>query len=124
MIELGPFGQVFAVGVEHLNAVVLTVACQYAPVRQNRDTVRRGELAGSAARSAPAALQLIVRAELVDHRVAIAIGDVDVAVGADRNVCGMRERRFIMGLVALAQGTQQATAWIEDQNLMPVAIHH
>ena len=60
-LRVGPLGEVLAVRAEDLDAVVLAVADEDAPVRGDGDAVRQVELAGTGARDAPGVLQRAAR---------------------------------------------------------------
>ena len=83
-LRVGPLGQVLAVRAEDLDAVVLAVADEHAAVGGDGDAVRQVELAGPVARLAPRPLELAVRREVVHAAVAVAVGDVEIALRADR----------------------------------------
>src|SRR5262245_33181248 len=81
-----PLRLVLAVAVEHLDAVVLAVGHVHPPLGVAADVVRDVELPGVGARLAPRAKQGAVRGVLVDACVAVAIGDVEIALGRLRRV--------------------------------------
>src|SRR5882724_7673402 len=60
-LGVGPLAEVLAVRAEDLDAVVLAVADEDAPVRGDGDAVRQVELAGAGARDTPGLLQLATR---------------------------------------------------------------
>ena len=77
--EAGPNRQVSAVQCEYLEAVVLAVG-HVQPVLVFPDAMHKLELARAVARLAPGGEKLPVLGELVDAAVAIAIGDVHIAL--------------------------------------------
>ena len=106
-LGVGPLREVLAVGAEDLDAIVLPVADEDAPVRGGRDPVRQDELAGPLAGHAPRALQVPARGELVHAAVAVAVGDVEIALRAHREVrravegdAGARHRHGVLAVVA------------------------
>ena len=120
-LGVGPLREVLAVGAEDLDAVVLPVADEDAPVRGGRDAVGQVELAGPGAGHAPRALPLSVGAELVHAAVAVPVGHVEIALRAHRDIRGaveavgrLRDRHVVLavvagvgGLVHRAEGHQQ-----------------
>ena len=63
-----------------------------------------------------------VGGEAVDHRVAVTVGDVDLAVGRDGGIGRMVERRAEARPVALARGREDLAIGAQDQDLVGVAI--
>src|SRR5262252_5593564 len=88
-----PLAQVLAVRAEDLDAVVLAIAHEDAPVHRHRDAVGQEELAGPAPRRAPGALELARGRVLMHATVAVAIGDVEIALWSYRKVGRPVERR-------------------------------
>ncbi len=91
-VQVVPLRLVLAVAVEHLHAVVLAVGDVDPAVVVGGDVVGDVELAGLAAGLAPRHDQLAVGRELVHARVAVAVGDVDLALGRERGVGAAVER--------------------------------
>ena len=87
-----PLRLVFAVAVEHLDAVVFAVGDVDPAVGVAADVVGDVELAGIGAGLAPGHHQLAVRRVFVDARVAVAVGDVEVALRRQRGVGAAVER--------------------------------
>ena len=109
--RVGPLRQVLAVGAEDLDAVVLAIAHEHAPVRRHRDAVGQEELARARAGHAPRPLQLTGRRELMHAAVAVAVGDVEIALGAHGDVrrpverpTGARDRARILAVVTRVGG--------------------
>ena len=84
-----------AVGLEPLDPQVAAVADPDRPVRGDRHGMRRVELAGRGARDAPRPAVGAVGVEDDDPAVAVAVGDVDRAVGRDRDVGRLVERALV-----------------------------
>src|SRR5215216_4950712 len=84
--EMCPGIDVPAVGLEALDAQVAPVADPDRAIGGDRDRVTRVELAGRGAGLPPLAAVAAVGIEHDDSTVAVAIGDVDRAVGPDRDV--------------------------------------
>src|SRR6185295_62518 len=82
-----------AVGVEHLNPVVLAIGDVEVLVAIDDDAVRGVELAGPRAAVAPVLHQVALARELGDARVAVAVGDEGAPVGRDDGVGGLVEAR-------------------------------
>ncbi len=122
VMEVAPFGEEGARTVEHLHAVVLAIADQDLAEAVDPDGVRRREGARPCARSAPGRDQGAVGREAMDAGIAVAVGDVDLAV--DRLRCrgrmieGCIERRP----VPRAQRLQELAIAVEAQDLMGVAV--
>src|SRR5579871_5687751 len=91
-VQIVPLRLVFAVAVEHLYAVVLAVGDIDIAVGVGRDVVHDVELAGIAARLAPAPDQFAVGRELVHAGIAVAVGDIDLALRRQRGVGAAVER--------------------------------
>src|SRR5262245_3344659 len=102
MIEVDPFVEEAAVAVEDLHAVVLAIGDQDLAEAVDPDGVRGGELARSAAGLAPRGDPASVGGEAVHVGIAVAVGDVDLAVGGLRRGGWMVERRVGRGPMALA----------------------
>src|SRR6516162_233427 len=77
-VHVVPLPLVFAVAVEHLDAVVLAVGDIDPAIRVTADVVRDVELAGIGAGFAPRHQELAVRRVFVDAGIAIAVGDIDL----------------------------------------------
>ena len=91
-VQVVPLRVILALPVEHLHAVVLAVGHIDPAVLVAADVVHDVECAGIGARLAPGELQLAVWRILVHARVAVAVGDVDVALGRQRGVGAAVER--------------------------------
>ena len=136
----GKVGEVAAVLVENLDAVVFAVGNKQAGFAVNPSAVGQVELAGAGAGAAPGFDELAVRGEVVDAGVGVAIGDKDFAGGVDgdagRKVEGFSATHHIgpsvgtddgivhasVGAVALdANGHQQLPLLSEFHNLAVVA---
>ena len=108
-VQIVPLRLVFAVAVEHLHAVVLAVGDIDPAVGIGRDIVDDVELAGIGAGLAPGLQQLSVRRIFVDAGIAVAVGNIDLALRRQRGVgaavkrLAAHERR---GLVRDADGQQ------------------
>ena len=63
-----------------------------------------------------------VGGEAVDHRVTVAVGDVDLAVGGDGGIGRMVERRAQARPMALAERREGLAVGGQDQDLVGVAI--
>src|SRR6266852_9581979 len=85
-VHVVPLRLELAVAVEHLDAMVLAVGDVDPPVRVAADVVRDVELARVGAGLTPRAEQRAVRRVLVHARVAIAVGDVEIALWRQRRV--------------------------------------
>jgi hypothetical protein len=83
---------VFAVAVEHLHAMVFSVGDTDKNVGVGGDVMHNVELAGIGAGLAPAHDQFAIRAEHVDAGVAIAVGNMDLALRRQRRVGAAVER--------------------------------
>src|SRR5438552_863201 len=103
MIETQPFGQIVPFGIEYLDAVVLAIADEETSIGQYIDAVRRREFSGPGTEAAPALLELAVRGKPVNHHVAVAVRDIDVAVRMNRDVGRMTERRLEARTIRFAQ---------------------
>jgi hypothetical protein len=84
--------------------------------------MRRHELAGLVAKTAPRQLERAVRPEAVDLGVAVTVGDEDPAVGGDGDVSRMVERRLPARRMPLAQSEQLLAFGTERDDLVRVAI--
>ena len=91
-VQIVPLRLVFAVAVEHLHAMVLAVGDIDPAVGVGGDIVHDVELAGIGAGLAPAFDQLAVRRVFVHAGIAIAVGDVDLALRRQRGVGAAMER--------------------------------
>ena len=85
-VQIIPLRLVFAVAVEHLHAVVLAVGDIDPAVGIGRDIVDDVELAGIGAGLAPGFEQLAVRRIFVDAGIAVAVGNIDLALRRQRGV--------------------------------------
>ena len=65
---------------------------------------------------------LALRAETMDLRIAVAVGDIDFAVRRDSGSCRMVEGRRPSRNVPLADPQERLAFKVEDDNLMRVAI--
>ena len=84
-VQVGPLLQESPFLVEDLYAVVLAVGHVEAPARVHGQAVRSMELAGLDAQLAPRLDELPPGVELDDARVAVAVGDEDVARRGDHD---------------------------------------
>src|SRR4029079_13782401 len=91
-LRIGPLLEELAVRAEDLDPGDFPVAHEHAPVGGDGDAMRQPELAGAVAGLAPRALQLPAGREHVHARIAIAVRDVDLALGADGDVGWTVER--------------------------------
>ncbi len=91
-MQVIPLRLVFAVAVEHLDAVVLAVGDIDETVGVGCDVVDDVELAGIGARFAPGLDQSAVGREFVDAGIAVTVRDVDFALGRERGVGAAVER--------------------------------
>ena len=82
-----------AVGREELNAAVLAIGDVHGAVGVDGDAVRHVKLPRPAPRLAPREQQPAVGRRTVDARVAVAVGDVHLAVRRERQVGRIVERR-------------------------------
>ncbi len=96
-LHVVPLGQVLAVGIEDLDAVVFTIAHEHTAICMDPGAVRDTELARSRARLAPGFTQLAVRIEAVDARVAVPVADDQIAVRRNRQVRWTIERPTRLG---------------------------
>ncbi len=104
-----PLRLVFAVAVEHLDAVVLAVGDIDPAIRVAAHIVGDVELAGIGAGLAPCHQQLAVGRIFVDARIAVAVGDVDLALRRQCRVGAAVERlaaHIGRGLAGDAEGQQ------------------
>ena len=86
---IGPHGDEVAGGVEHLDAAVLAVADVHAVIAGHQQAVGQVELVGMfLAGLAPGILVVAVVVEAVDARVAVAVGDEQVAAGRRHQLGG------------------------------------
>src|SRR5207245_2877344 len=104
------------------HAVVLAIADQHTAATVDGDGMRRGESAGTAALAAPGLDQRAVGREAMDAGIAVAVGDVDLAVTRLGCRGWMVERRVERGPMALAQRLHQLAVPVEAQHLMGVAV--
>src|SRR5436305_4166509 len=86
--EVGPLAQIAAVEVESLQAAVLPVSYVYDAVGIHGDSVRLMELSWTSSGAAPLAQPLAIGGVFQDARIAVSIGDEEVAVGSEGNVGG------------------------------------
>src|SRR5262245_13476261 len=110
-LRVGPLAEVLAVGTEDLDPIVLAVTDEHPSVRCHRDPVGKEELPRAAARHAPGALPLTARRELMNLAVAVAVGDVQVALRPHGQVgrpversAGSRHRAGVLTVVAGIRG--------------------
>ena len=82
---------------------LLAIANQHAAAAVDGNGMRRGEDAGTAAVAAPGADQRAVGGEAMDAGIAVAVGDVDLAVARLGRRRRMVERRVERGPMPLAQ---------------------
>jgi hypothetical protein len=85
-VHVGPLRLVPAVGIEHLHAMILAIGDVHPAVRVAADVVRNVELARVGARLAPRGQQRAVRRVLVHARIAVPVGDVQIAARRQRGV--------------------------------------
>ena len=85
-VQIIPLRLVSAVAVEYLHPVVLAIGNIDVAIRVSCDVVHDVELAGIRARLAPGLDQFSVRCVFVDAGVAVAVGDVDLALRRQRGV--------------------------------------
>ena len=64
-----------------------------------------------------------IRCEAMDDRVAVAVGDIDLAVRRDRDAGGVVERRLELRRVPRADGAGLPAFRGEDEDLMGIAVH-
>ena len=91
-VQIVPLRLVFAVAVEHLHAMILAVGDIDPAIGIGRDVVDDVELAGIGAGLAPAFEQFAVGRVFVDAGVAVAVGDIDLALRRQRGVGAAMER--------------------------------
>jgi len=58
----------------------------------------------------------------VDHRIAVAVGDEDVAAWPGGDICGVVERRLQLRPVTLPQHELEGSVSVEPEHLMRVAV--
>src|ERR1700677_3483388 len=87
----GDLPQICSIGIENLDAPVAAIGHVDVALRIGRDAVRRIELAGAAAGSAPLFHPVAILVELGDARVNIAIADEDVALRVPGDIGGLPE---------------------------------
>src|SRR5205809_7935815 len=97
MVEVSPFAELPASPVEQLHAIVLAISHQHAVTAVDGNGVRSGEGTGAAALAAPAPDQRAVRSKAMNAGVAVAVGNVDLAVGRLGGGGRMVERRIERG---------------------------
>src|SRR5580692_5665581 len=85
-VQVFPLRLVFAVAVEHLDAMVLAVGDIDPAVGVGDDVVDDVELAGIGAGFTPTFNQLAVGRVLMHASIAVAVGDVDLALRRQRGV--------------------------------------
>src|SRR5882724_3990597 len=107
-LGIGPLVEILAVRAEDLDAIVLAIADEDAPVRGQGNAVRQEELAGTSARSTPGTLELATGRILVHAAIPVAVGDVEVALGPHceirRAVEGAARPRDGTGILAVVAG--------------------
>ena len=91
-VQVVPLRLVAAVAVEHLHAMALAVGDVHPAVVVAADVVRQIELAGARARARPTRTGACRRRVLMDARVAVAVGDVEVAFRRQRRMRAAVER--------------------------------
>ena len=107
VVEIAPFREIGPAAVEDLDAIVLAVGDQVAVVGMNPDgvgVVDRGT--GSAAAQVP--FSPPSAAEAMNDRIAVAVGNVDVAIGGDLGACRMIEGSLKLRVVALSRANCRA----------------
>ena len=105
-----------------LNAVVLAVADEHAVLAVYDHRMRGHELAGAMPDLAEARDPSPLRREPVDAGVAIAVGDIDLAVRSHGGARRMVERLGPARPVAYAELEDRLPAHVEDDDLMRVAV--
>src|SRR5215469_6676716 len=85
-VQVVPLRLVFSVAVEHLDAVVLAIGDINPAVGVGAYVVHDIELAGAGAGLAPRHQQFAVGREFVNARIAVTVGDVDLAFRGERRV--------------------------------------
>src|SRR5262249_28272565 len=85
-LRVGPLLEILAVGAEDLDAIVLAIAHEYAAVPVDGNAVREIEFARSMPGHAPRMPQLAARGKAVHATVAVAVGDVEITLGPDREI--------------------------------------
>ena len=116
-VQVVPLAQVLPAAVEDLHARVLAIGDVDEAGGVGGDVVRDVEAAGVGARLAPGQQVATLGIELVHARVAVAVGDVDVAgLRAHRRVRRPVERLAAVqrrGLVGITEGEPQRPGWCE-----------
>lgn len=109
-VDVAPHGDEVAFGIEDLDAMAFAVYDVNALVAVEGDVVGANELTGVYARLAPGELVLQLAGVDVDAGVAVAVGNVDVAVGR----VGGSGSGTVEGLAAPARGRIVALAQLPD----------
>src|SRR5712692_11541359 len=110
-LDVRPLAEILALGAEDLDAIVLAVADEDPAVGGHGDAVGEIELAGPGSRDAPGALALARRREAVDAAIAIAVADVEIALGPDgqvgraiERIRRLRDRHVVLAVIARVRG--------------------
>src|SRR5678816_2876780 len=119
-------GQVGAVLVEDLDAIVLAIADEETPARIQRDRVRLADLARARSFLAPLLDERAILRELhhaIVLAVAMTVGDEDVAIRPDEDVRGLIEEvRTGATDTRLAERHQYFALRVELEDLVPLAV--
>ena len=106
--KVRPRIQKFALWRVHLDARVVAVRDEDAVLAVDGDGVRDGELPRPAAQGAPSFEEAAGLVETHDARVAVAVGDKDIAVFGERHVGGHPHMGFVLSpLLGRTEGQQQ-----------------
>ena len=92
MIKVVPLGQIGALSVEHLHAVILAIGDKDAIFGIDPDCMRGGEFSGRRTGIPPRHLQLTFGREPMHAGISVAVARIDFAVGSDGDIRRMVER--------------------------------
>src|SRR5581483_331109 len=84
--DVRPLPQKLSIDIENLNAVILAIAHVNAPLSIEHDRVRQIEFARRRSLLSPFEQILSIFIELDDPRIAVAVGNKDVAVGGESDI--------------------------------------
>src|SRR5579862_3616473 len=122
-----PFVEVPTVGIEDLNAVITAIGHEHAAFRIDRDVVYQHlELSRTVARTTPLEQELAVLVELDNTCIDVAVGDIERAVGREREVSGLAEM-VVVGPhdPLLAECHEQSLAVVaEFKDLLAYAVNY
>ena len=118
--ESVPHRQTLPFGREALHAAVLAIRDDHAPVAEDADAMRRQEGAGRRSDRAPACDQAAAGVEAVDAAIAVAVRDVEAAIGREGDIAGVVEG--MAGPVALADLPLHPAFGTAEEDAVGVAV--